>query len=74
MASVRRRIGKVEEHLRVNQKAPIEYKVIFSGAADAAEREQRAVSEYHARYGCLDGLRIVRTNVPPPLPVPSGFK
>jgi hypothetical protein len=74
MAAMKSRISRIERQFSETRKGPVEFAVIYVGAPDAAEREQRAVSEYHARYGCLDGLRIIHTRVPEPKPLPEAFK
>jgi len=67
-------IVKVEEHLNANQKGPVQFAVIYVGAPDADERLCKSRQEYRAEYGCLDGLRVIRTHVPEPMPLPAAFK
>ena len=74
MAALSTRIGKVEAALNDTRKCPVRFAVINVDAPDADERAHQAIREYEAKYGCLDGLRIVRNHVPEPLQVPSGFK
>jgi hypothetical protein len=72
--AVKSRIDRIEGKLRDNQKAPIEYAVVNVNVPEADERLKKAKEEYMTKYGCLSGLRIIRTRVPEPKPLPAAFK
>ena len=74
MSTLKTRIGKVEAQLSETRNGPLEFAVINVDAPDADERLKRAMRQYKARYGGLSGLRVIRTHVPEPMPLPAAFK
>lgn len=66
------RINKIEE--KVGGKAPVEIVCIYNGDTEAEEKRLAAIENYLEKYACLNGLRIVNTNCPEPLPLPERLK
>jgi hypothetical protein len=66
------RITEIEE--KVGGKAHVEIVCIYKGDTEAEEKRRAAIDNYREKYGCLNGLRIVNTNCPEPLPLLERFK
>ena len=68
------RISRIEKQLGSIEKAPVKIVCICNLDPKALEKRNRAAEEYFLKYGCYDGLIIVRSNIPEPRPVPEGFQ
>ena len=74
MSRLKGRVTKLEKKVSGHRKMPITIKVIYLGDDNWPEHVTLVKEKYFAEHGTLDGLMIVKTWIPEPLPLPAAFR
>lgn len=74
MIRLKGRVTKLENKVHDHRKMPITVKLIYLGDENWPEHETLVKEKYLAENGTLDGLMIVKTWMPRPLPLPAAFR
>lgn len=74
MIRLKGRVAKLEKEVSGHKKMPTTIKVIYLGDDNWPERMALVKEKYLAEHGTLDGLLIVKSWIPEPLPLPAAFR
>lgn len=74
MNRLKSRITKLEKNISGPGNMPITMKVAYIGDNKGDSRIKKIKNEYFEEHGTMDGLVVVHSLVPEPLPLPEAFK